>query len=421
MELTDKNNHVRQEKRVPVSKNYYWVVITLFTLGWVLMYADRTILNPIMGHIADEFNLNKSQLGLINSVFFLAYAIFQIPGGMLGDKFGRKLVIWIGFLIFGVFTGLTGLVSSFAMLMVIRFIVGIGEGTYYGPQYALSTEAIPTKHLTLGTAIINSGQALGISGGYLISSYLVLEAGMDWKVPFYVMTIPTVIMAILFAWFLKEKIIRPEDQNANSSEEAAKAEKVSLGSIFKNRNLLMAFIMCFCSLYGFFVVVTWLPEFLQTERGFEGGSVGFISSLVPWASIPGAIIFARLADKLKRTKVFVFTMVPLAIVCIIAVAFVTDRTILIIALIGYGLFGKLALDPILVAFVAKNAPKGSLGTTLSSYNFIGMSSSILAPYITGAIADTTGSMQTGFYLSAGLLVVGMIFMLFAKEKVTYNN
>jgi len=63
----------------------------------------------------------------------------------------------------------------------------------------------------------------------------------------------------------------------------------------KNRNLLLTFILCFCSLYGFFVVLTWLPQFLQVERGFEGTSVGFISSLVPWASIPGALIFARLS------------------------------------------------------------------------------------------------------------------------------
>lgn len=56
---------------------YYWKVILVFMLGWVFMYADRTILNPVMPILAREFGINNAQLGLINSVFFLAYAILQ--------------------------------------------------------------------------------------------------------------------------------------------------------------------------------------------------------------------------------------------------------------------------------------------------------------------------------------------------------
>lgn len=416
-QISKANPRIRHEA-VPVSEKYWWKVVALFTVGWALMYADRTILNPLMPKIAEQFNLNNSQLGLVNSVFFLTYAVTQIPFGVLGDKFGRKAVISIGFILFGITTFLSGIVSGFGMFMIYRALTGLGEGTYYGPQYALSTESIPTKHLTLGNAIINSGMALGTSGGYLLSSKLVLENGEHWTRPFFVMAIPTVIVGILIFVLLKEKVIRPEDQKEaveNDKKVKTDIQKVSLASIFRNRNLVLTFIMCFCSLYGFFVVVTWLPQFLQVERGFEGTSVGFISSLVPWASIPGALIFARLSDKFKQTKLFVYTLVPIAMLSIFSIAFVTDRTLLIVALILYGLTGKLALDPILVAFVAKNAPKGSLSTALSAYNFIGMSSSILAPYVTGWITDTVGSMQIGFYLSAVLLLIGMIVFSFTKE------
>jgi len=63
------------------------------------MYADRTILNPLMPQIAKEFSLNNSQLGLVSSFFFLTYAVTQIPFGVIGDKYGRKMVISIGFVI----------------------------------------------------------------------------------------------------------------------------------------------------------------------------------------------------------------------------------------------------------------------------------------------------------------------------------
>lgn len=421
MENTKKSFISNKYKAMPVSERYWWKVVALLFLGWVLMYADRTILNPVMGNIGSEYNLNNAQLGLISSVFFFAYAIAQIPFGILGDKYGRKLMITLGFILFGVTTYLSGIATGFGMFLIFRALTGVGEGAFYGPAYAMARESIPTKKLTLGTAIINSGMAFGTSGGFLLSSKLVLENGQHWSKPFIIMAIPTIIVGILFYVLLKEKVIRPEDQVdkgqiLNENADVKGNEKVSLKSIFTNRNLVVSFILCFCSIYANFVIITWLPQFLQVERGFAGTSVGFISSLVPWASIPGAIIFANLSDKYKITKKFVYFLVPLALISVFGIAFVTNRTLLIVVLILYGLTGKLALDPILVAFVMKNASKSSLGTTLSVYNFIGMSGSILAPYITGWIADSMGSMKVGFYLASVLLLVGLIVFSFAKEN-----
>ncbi|OTP11171.1 major facilitator family transporter [Enterococcus sp. 10A9_DIV0425] len=409
----------KQNQAVRVSDHYWIKVVAIFFVGWILMYATRTIFNPIMGVIGEQFGLSNTQLGLANSIFFLTYAIAQIPFGIVGDKIGRKLVITIGFILLAVSTYFSGLATTFVLFLVIRAIAGIGQGAYYGPQYALSTEAIPRNKRTIGNAIINSGMAFGTSGGYLISSKLVLENEESWSMPFYVMAVPTLIVGILFYFVLKEKVLRPGEEP--EVEEGPK-EKISLKQIFTNRNLVAAFVLCFTSIYANFVIITWLPQFLIVERGFTGASVGFISSLVPWASIPGALLFARINDKTGATKRLVFFLVPLAILSVFAIAFVTDRTLLITVLILYGLTGKLALDPIMVTFVTKHAPKSALGTTLSAYNFIGMSGSILAPYVTGYLADTAGSMQVGFYLSCVLLALGLIvFAILAKEEQTLNE
>ena len=410
-----KNMEASKQKQAVRVSNTYWIkVVAIFFIGWVLMYATRTIFNPIMGVVGEEFGLSNTQLGLANSIFFLTYAIAQIPFGIIGDKIGRKLVITVGFLLLAVATYFTGLATTFILFLVIRAIAGIGQGAYYGPQFALSTEAIPKSKRTIGNAIINSGMAFGTSGGYLLSSKLVLENGDDWSRPFYLMAIPTLIVGILFYVLLKEKVIRPGEE---AEVDEGPKEKISLKQIFTNRNLVAAFILCFTSIYANFVILTWLPQFLIAERGFTGASVGFISSLVPWASIPGALLFARINDKTGATKKLAFLLVPLAIVSVFAIAFVTDRTLLITVLILYGLTGKLALDPIMVTFVTKHAPRAALGTTLSAYNFIGMSGSILAPYVTGYLADTSGSMQVGFYLSCVLLIIGLIlFAILAKEE-----
>lgn len=406
-----------ENKGVVRISNTYWIkVVALFFVGWILMYATRTIFNPIMGVVGEQFGLSNTQLGLANSIFFLTYAVAQIPFGILGDKIGRKIVIAAGFILMGVMTYFSGIATTFIMFLMIRALAGIGQGAYYGPQYALSTEAIPKDKLTLGTAIINSGMAFGTSGGYLLSSKLVLENGDSWSKPFFIMAIPTIVVGILFYLLLKEKIVKKEEVQAAETR-VVPQEKLSFKAILKNRNLMAAFILCFTSIYANFVIITWLPSFLIAERGFEGTSVGFISSLVPWASIPGALIFARIADKSGSTKKLVYLLVPLAILSVFSIAFVADRTLLIAVLILYGLTGKLALDPIVVAYVTKNAPAGSLSTTLSAYNFIGMSGSILAPYVTGFLADTLGSMKVGFYLACILLVIGLLAFAFLAKDV----
>lgn len=390
---------------------YWYVVVAMFFLGWVFMYADRTILNPLMGTLQKQWGLSKAQLGLISSWFFLSYALLQIPSGILGDKIGRKLVLVPGFILFGVTTAFSAITKSFGSFLGMRVLTGAGEGTYYGPAYALSSEAIPAKYRSIGSAIINSGMAFGISLGMILSSYVAFDLNMGWKAPFYMMAVPTVVTGILIALFIKERI--------GGKAEAAKAQtagkKVSFTALLKNRNLLAVYVMVFCSLYGFFAVLTWLPYYLQTARGMQGSQVGIIASLVPWASIPGAIFFSWLSDKMGVRKPLAFVLVPLATIALIATVYVKSYPLLMAALVLYGLTGKLALDPVLVAFVADNAPKEGYSTAFGLYNFVGMSSSIVAPYITGWLADATGSLDSGFYLSAALLLVGLLVFSTAKE------
>ena len=102
-----------------------WLVTSLlFFLGWVFMYADRTILSPVQGVIREEFLLSNAEVGLITSVFFIMYTAVQIPSGLLGDRFGRTKIILFGFMVFGAATALTHFASSFLMLILIRILAG---------------------------------------------------------------------------------------------------------------------------------------------------------------------------------------------------------------------------------------------------------------------------------------------------------
>lgn len=154
-----------------MKKNNPALVIFLFFLGWVFMYADRNILSPVMGDIGEEWNLSQTELGLMSTVFFASYAFMQIPTGFLADKFGRVRVLVTGYIIFGVATYLSGAVTTFALFLLMRALTGLGEGTYYGSQYGISSNITPKKYRGLVSALINSGMALGISFGLIAASY----------------------------------------------------------------------------------------------------------------------------------------------------------------------------------------------------------------------------------------------------------
>lgn len=388
----------------------WWVTIFLFWLGWIFMYADRTVLNPVMGELEKEFGLSGTQLGLMNSVFYFSYALLQVPAGILGDKIGKKKVLIPGFLLFGAFTAVTGWAKSWSTLLFARVVTGAGEGTYYGPQYGLSSEQIPKKYRSLGSAIINSGMAFGIALGLIASSWLVYDQGYSWRTPFFVMSIPTLLTGLAIWLFVKEKKRQPVEAGGVAKP------KSKFTDLFKNRNLLLVYLMVFCSLFGFFVILTWLPYYLQSERGIAGSETGFITSLVAWISIPGALLFSSLSDRLGKRKPLILVLVPVAILSMLSIIWMPNMTGVIVALCVYGLVGKLALDPVLVALVADSVDENNYSSAFGLFNFIGMSSSILAPVIAGAARDMTGSLASSFYVSAALLVVGLVGMLFLKEK-----
>jgi predicted MFS family arabinose efflux permease len=214
----------------------------------------------------------------------------QIPTGFLADKFGRVKVLVVGYLLFGIATYMSGLAASFGLFLLMRAMTGLGEGTYYGSQYGISSSITPKKYRGLVSALINSGMAFGISLGFISSSYFTYTLNKGWQFPFYVFAVPTIIVAILIGIFVQD------DRHKEPKKGKEIQEKGSIKQLF-TKNHILVYILIFCSLYGFFGMLTWLPYYLQTARGVEASQTGVIASLVPWASIPGAIIFGFLSDK----------------------------------------------------------------------------------------------------------------------------
>ena len=181
--------------------------------------------------------------------------------------------------------------------------------------------------------------------------------------------------------------------------------------------MIGAYCLYFATCYAYYLTDTWLPNFLSTERGFEGATIGLASSMVFFAAIPGALFFSRIAYKFahKKISLIVFLELVAAVMLFLAVQ-APNKTLLMIGLISYGFFGKLAVEPLIISWLGENAPKRGIATTLGFFNFFGMSSSVIVPSLTGAISDATGSKVYAFYLSVIIILVGTTISLLCERQ-----
>ena len=381
----------------------YWKqIIILMCSGWVTIWIYRAALSPVYPQINESLggNISDTALGSIASFYFFGYVIMQIPAGFLVDKIGKKTVLLPGFVVFALAALLISQASSISMIYTGSFLAGIGCGSFYGSAYSLTSQNIPKEKKSFSTAIVNSGSAVGSGFGMILSSFIVIQMNMPWQTMMYLSAFLIVCMTIAFALVIrsnKEDVAFLESQAAAEEETTDQPkEKVSLSTLFSLR-MLFTYVLYFATCYAYYMTVTWLPNFLGTERGFQGVAIGFSSSLVAFASIPGALFFSRLADKYMHKKVtFIVILEVLAALMLLVTVQATNSTFLMIALILYGFLGKLAVEPIIISWLGENAPKVGVGTTLGVFNFFGMMSSVIAPTLTGSISDATGSKVMGF-------------------------
>ena len=381
-------------------------VIVAFCLGWAAIYADRTNLYPMLPIIGAEFGVSSAQAGALTSFYYLVYTAMQAPTGIIGDRVGLKRVLLITYTIAGL--GMLGIglfARSYWLLGGLVALHALGAGAYYTTAYATTMLTVPAHARGFSSAVINSGMALGLALGLATSGPIYL-ATQNWRVSFLLLGVPTLLLVPLFAWTLRDT--RPR-----------LSVSTGLREIIGDRQLLALDAAGFCSLYGFFVIITWAPTFFQNERGLSLAVAGAFTAVVALAALPAGMLLSRISDRIGRRRI-TLALFPLAAVAIYLVATVRTVEALVAALLLYGLVGKLAWDPIAIAWVGDIASRGkpdAVGSAIGVFSTCAISAAVVGPVLSGWIRDVTGSLEGAFYLGAGVVACGFLFALVPEETV----
>lgn len=406
------------DNRAPAADERYWRrLVAVFFAGWVLMYANRTVLSPLLSLLEGQWSMTRAQLGLLNSAFFLMYTLMQVPTGLLADRLGRRRLLLPGYLLHAVGAALSGLAHSAQTFLAARVVTGLGQSTYYATQYALASAVIPRRYRALGMAVINSGMAVGIALGMLAASASLAGQGTSWRVPFLSLAAATLLLYVVMSRVVHDEHPPALAAPAAAGERAGAADgspgpttqarvpgRPGLGAAFA-RNTVLCYLVALCSMYGFFVILTWLPYYLETQRGVSGVGSGVVSATIAFAAVPAGLLAGRISDRIGRRRPVLLLLVPVSGLALAGIVLAPSVASAYGAVLLYGITGKLVMDPLLVALVADATPAQGYGTAFGILNFAGTISTVLAPAITGHLADLTGSFVSAFLLAAALQIV----------------
>ncbi|MBV9113623.1 MAG: MFS transporter [Hyphomicrobiales bacterium] len=405
---------------VPRWKRARYAVLLSLSLMYFIAYIDRTNISVAGPFISRELALSKGQLGFIFSVFAYPYTAMQIIGGWLADRFGPRLILFLLCVIWSVGTVLTGMVGGAVSLIVVRLLVGIGEGGAFPAATRAMSFWFPPQERGLAQGVTHSFARLG--GAAAPYAVVGIMAAFGWRAAFFVLG---ALSAAWAAWWLISFRNTPHENPSVAPDELEEigipATKTALEKTpwraMISRMWLVTFVD-FCYGWSLWVFLTWLPSYLLEARGFDVTKMALFTSLPLAAGVLGDSLGGIISDRilkatgnlrLARCSLLVFGltgalgfMVPavrtedayLAVYGLTASFFCLELTNAVLWSLPIDIAGRYA---------------GTAGGMMNTG--FGLAGAI-SPVVFGILIQRTGSYVGPFAITAGLLAVGVVGALF---------
>ncbi|OAA94450.1 MFS transporter [Clostridium coskatii] len=397
--------------------NIRWAFVILLLIGAIVNYLDRANLSVANTTIAREFHLSSTQMGLLLSAFLWPYAIANLPSGWLVDKFGPKKMFSFASGFWSTATIICSFISSYPLFYLMRMILGVAESPFFTAGLKVNQRWFSDEERGLPVAIINTGSQISNAIAPPILTLLLVAFG--WRSMFVIIGILGILVLLVWQKLYRDPTSEETIAIKGSLEAAQEVRKsgkqASWGELFKHRNTWFMIIGNFGIMFTIWVYLTWLPSYLQKERGFSLTQSGFIASLPYICGIVGVLLGGTISDYLIKKGVQAITSrkfpivggALLAAVSTAPLPFIKSTTVIIVLLcVGY--FASQLPSGVIWTLAADVAPSNQVASLGAIQNFGGFLGAAIAPIATGIILDKTGTIGGVFLIGAGLLILGAI-------------
>ena len=393
-------------------------MLALLLLATTINYVDRANLSIVAPFLSKELGLGPVQMGLLFSAFAWSYAIANLPGGWLVDRFGSRAIYGAAQLGWSLATLGLGIASGFRALFALRFAVGLAEAPAFPVNNRVVTTWFPQRERGRATATYATGQYLGSA---VLSPLLFWMASTHgWRSVFWVTGIAGVISAL--TWLLAYRDPQ-QSSRVNAAElasitaggaltEAPTKERVTraqVTALLKERQVWALGAGKFAIMSSLYFLLTWFPTYLVKERGMTALNAGIATSLPYIAATVGVLFGGVWSDWLLKRGADISRARKVPIVS----GFLGATSIV---LMNYTSDNRLALVILTIAFfaqgvssnswsiIAEVAPRKLIGVTGGIINFTGHLAGIVTPILIGYIIKATGSFELvlGYVSLAGV-------------------
>lgn len=403
-------------------------VLPLFVIMFILNYIDRVNIGFVRTHMEHDLGIGAAAYGFGAGLFFIGYALFEVPSNMLLQKVGAR--IWLTRIMFtwGIVATLMAFIQNETHFYILRFLLGVAEAGFFPGVIYYFTRWLPGVERGKAIAIFLSGSAVAslISGP--LSGVLLQIEGFGfhgWQWMFAIEGLASAVIGF-FVWFWLDskphdaKWMSREEQDAlvnaidqeQRDREALASVKPTLGKLLKDRQILLFCALYFCIQLTIYAATFWLPSIIKKMGDLSDVQVGFFNS-IPWLiSIIAMYAFASLSGKFKFQQAWV------------AAALLIAAAGMFMSTTGGPIFAFVAICFAAIGFKSASSlfwpiPQGYLDVRIAAavialINSIGNLGGFVAPTTFGFLEQTTGSIQGGLYGLAGTSVLAAILVFFAK-------
>jgi MFS family permease len=383
-----------------------YMAFVLLYLGWCVSYIDRAAISIALASIGKEFSLNPSAMGVVLSTFFIGYAVMQLPGGWLADKFGSKRVILIAILLWSVFTAITGLAWSLASLIVIRFLFGLGEGAFPPASLKGVAEHFSKIERPKMTTALLSSNYIGSAIAPMVIAPLLLYLG--WRHMFFAIGIAGVLYVLIY-WYMVQPAKGPEHQG-EGKEKAGQGPKVDMKLLLKMPLMWQLVITWFGLSLVNKGLDSWMPTYLLTIRHLDLKSIGILMPL-PFIAAGistafGGWVMVRFFDG-KEKYLLVFSAALTAF--FLYFMYTAETVIMVIVFQSLVYFFKSFVLATTMALPMKMLPGNIVGSAAGMINLGGQSAGFVSPVIIGLmISAFGGSYNAAFWFLIGAACLSVV-------------
>ncbi|MEC5237872.1 MFS transporter [Bacillus mycoides] len=375
-------------------------------LGWLFDAMDVGMLSFVIVALQKDWGLSTQEMGWIGSVNSIGMAVGALLFGILSDKIGRKSVFIITLLLFSIGSGLTALTTTFAMFLVLRFLIGMGLGGELPVASTLVSESVEAHERGKIVVLLESFWAGGWLIAALISYFVIPKYG--WEVAMVLSAVPA-LYALYLRWNLPDS---PRFQKVAKRPSVIENIK-SVWSGEYRKATIMLWILWFCVVFSYYGMFLWLPS-VMVLKGFSLIKSFQYVLIMTLAQLPGYFTAAWFIERLGRKFVLVTYLIGTA--CSAYVFGIADSlTALIVAGMLLSFF-NLGAWGALYAYTPEQYPTTIRGTGAGMAAAFGRIGGILGPLLVGYLVASQASLSLIFTIFCGSILIGALAVVILGQE-----